>query len=125
MIVSREYVPFRKLISQHDKAADLFIKLSKKSYPADMWAQCFLDLCDYALYQREMGWAFRGIRELIDGFRKLDEEDPYDTGYELEEAVSAEVLQIDGSTMKLLLRTSEEQGSELVGVITVNAQSTN
>lgn len=125
MIVSREYIPFRTLISQHDKAADLFIKLSKKSYPADMWAQCFLDLSDYALYQRQMEWAFRGIKELIDGFRKLDEEDPYDTGYELEDAASAEVLRVDGNEMKLLLRTSEEQGSEIVGVITVNAQSTN
>lgn len=120
MVVSREYVPFRELISQHDKAADLFIKLSKKSYPADMWAQCFLDLCDYALYQRQMEWAFCGIRELIDGFRKLDEEDPYDTGYELDDAATAEVLCVDGNTMKLLLRTCEEQGSKLVGVITVN-----
>lgn len=123
MIVSREYVPFRKLISRHDKAGDLFIKLSKKAYPADMWEQCFLDLCDYSLYQREMEWAFCGIGKLIEGFQKIDEDDPYDTGYELEDAATADIIGIDGNTITLLLRTSADRGNDLVGVITVENKS--
>ena len=54
MIVRREFIPFRTLISNHDSGGDLFIKLCKKAYPEDMWEHCFLMLNDYALYQREM-----------------------------------------------------------------------
>lgn len=118
MIISREYIPFRELISRHDKAAELFVKLSKKAYPADMWAQCFLDLSDYALYQREMSWAFRGIADLIEGFRKLDEEYPYDTGYELQDARSAEVIWRKENTMALL-RTDADEGNNIVGLIEI------
>ena len=121
MIVSREYIPFRELIEKSDKGGTLFIKLCKKAYPAGEWARAFLVLSEYALYQREMSWAFHGLGDLIDGFQKLDLEDPYDTGYELNDARTADILWQDENSMTLLLRTGEERGKDIVGVIEVNA----
>ena len=119
MIVSREYIPFRTLIEKYDQGGELFIKLSKKAYPAYMWEQCFLQLSDFSLYQREMAWAFRGIQDLIEGFQKLDQEDPYETGYDLQDARTADILWENKNTLMLLLRTGEERGREIVGVIEV------
>lgn len=119
MIISREYIPFRELVTKHDKAGALFTKLCKEAYPGDRWVEAYLTLCDYALYQREMGWAFRGIGKLIDGFRELDEEDPYDTGYEIKDAESADILWHHEGTMTLLLRTGAHDGNEIVGIMDV------
>lgn len=116
MIISREYIPFRELISKHDKAGELFTALCKESYPEDMWARVYLELSDYALYQREMSWAFRKIRQLIEGFQKLDEEDPYDTGYDMEDARTADILWSGEGTMTLLLRTGADNGNNIVGI---------
>ena len=119
MIVSREYIPFRTLIEQYDKGGELFIKLCKKSYPRNMWERAYLWLADYALYQREMEWGFSGICELIEGFHKLDQDDPYETGYDLNQACTAEIIQMNEHTMTLLLYTGEENKKAIVGVIEV------
>lgn len=119
MIVSREYIPFRKLIFCHDKGGELFTKLCQKAYPSYLWAEAYLMLSEYALYQREMDWAFHGIEKLIDGFRELDEKEPYETGYDLHDADTADILWQDETSMKLLLRTRKRGSNEIVGVIEV------
>ena len=120
MIISREYIPFRDLIASDDKGGDLFIELCKKAYPAGMWERAFLSLSNFALYEREQWWAFHGIEKLIEGFRQLDKEDPYDTVFTLENAKSADILFKDGNTMTLLLRTGELHNNDIVGLITVD-----
>ena len=125
MIVKREYIPFRELILHRDKAGKLFTKLCKKAYPADMWEEAYIHLLDYALYQRDMGWAFHGIGDLIDGFRMLDEEEPYDTGYEIRDAQTADILYCDEKEMTLLLRTGESDEKNIVGIIKVPISAIN
>lgn len=119
MIIRREYVPFRELILRRDKGGKLFTKLCKKAYPADMWEEAYIHLIDYALYQRDMGWAFRGIRDLIEGFEKLDEEEPYETGYEISDAHTAEIIWCNETNMTLLLRSGKPKEGNVVGVIKV------
>ena len=120
MIIRRYYIPFRDLITSEDKGGDLFIKLCKKAYPAHMWERAFLSLSNFALYEREQGWAFHGIEKLIEGFRKLDKEDPYDTVFTLEDARSADILTKDGNTLTLLLRTGEFHNNDIVGLVKVD-----
>ena len=120
MIVSREYIPFRTLIDNYDKGGALFTKLCKKAYPKDMWERAYLQLSDYALYEREMSWAFHGIGDLIEGFRKLDESDPYETGYDIHDARTADILWRSENSMTLLLRAGAEKGNAIVGVIEVD-----
>ena len=121
MIISREYIPFRTLIDKHDKGGDLFIKLCKKAYPKDMWERAYLQLSDFSLYQREMEWGFHKIVDLIEGFHKLDENEPYDTGYDLHDAQTADILWSSENSMMLLLRTGETQGRKIVGLIEIDA----
>ena len=120
MIVSREYIPFKKLIDNYDKAGTLFVELCKKSYPADMWAKALLDLSEYALFQREMEWGFHGIGKLIEGFQKIDAEEPFETGYDISDACHADIIRCDADKVTLLLRTDSNHGNDVVGVITVD-----
>ena len=120
MIISREYIPFRTLIDKYDKGGELFIKLCKEAYPKDMWERAYLQLSDFALYQREMEWGFHKIADLVEGFRELDESEPYDTGYDLHDAQTADILWSSETTMTLLLRTGEAQGREIVGLIEID-----
>ena len=120
MIISREYIPFKTLVTERDKGGELFTRLCKEAYPEDMWNVAYLMLGDYALYQREMEWGFRRMRDLIEGFRKLDEEDPYETGYDLKDAHTADVIWRDENTMMFLLRTSAERGHAIVGIVEAN-----
>ena len=119
MIVSREYVPFKVLILGGDKGGELFTTLLKKSYPSEVWEQVYLQLTEFSLYERDMDWSFYHIGELLEGFRKLDQEEPYDTGYSLQDSQTAEVLEVDEKTIKLLLRTGKEQNQSIIGVIEV------
>ena len=123
MIIGREYVTFKELILREDKGGKLFTKLCKKSYPPDMWEKAYIMLSDYALYQRDMGWAFCKIRELIEGFEKLDKEEPYETGYEMCDARSADILWCNENEIKLLLRTGTPEEGHVVGIIKVQVSA--
>ena len=123
MIVSREYIPFRTLIDQHDKGGELFIKLCKKSYPRNMWERAYLQLADYSLYQREMEWGFLKMGELIEGFQLLDQTEPYETGYTLNDVCTADVIKRDSTTLTLLLRTGDNKRNSIVGILTVPVSS--
>lgn len=119
MVIRREYIPFKTLVTRHDRGGELFTRLCKENYPKDVWNVAYLTLSDYALYQRDMGWGFRRMGDLIEGFQKLDEEDPYETGYGLSDARTADVIWRNESTMILLLRTGAEDGNAIVGAIEV------
>ena len=120
MIISREYVTFRRLIESGDKGGKLFEKLLKKAYPEDMWDEARKMLLDQCLYQREMGWAFRGIGKLIEGFQKLDEESPYDNGYAMEDIWDAEVLYNEDGVVTLLLFNGRNADREIVKVAQIS-----
>lgn len=119
MIVKREFIPFRTLLLRHDPAGLLFKELVKKAYPEDMWDEVLLGLSNYALYQRDMSWGFRGIGALIDGFNQLDIDEPYDTGYALCRARHSEIIYCDDNKIKILLKTDHTANADIVGLIEV------
>lgn len=121
MIISREFVPFRTLIESCDKGGELFVEICKKTYPEEQWGCALLRLSGFSLYQRDMSWGFRGIGELIDGFCKLDESDPYETGYDLNDARTADILWCDEGSMTLLLRAGDNEGKAIVGMVEVDS----
>lgn len=116
MIISREYVKFKHLVDQNDPGGKLFMKLLQKTYPKERWNEAYTMLKNYCLYQREMEWGFRNIGELIEGFKKIDNEEPYDNGYSSEDIWAAEVLRHDGDTITLLLTTAPKKNRKIVAV---------
>ena len=81
MIIERQYVSFNTLIQTDAKAKEIFIDAFNKSYHLEDRERAFNMLANQCLYQREMGWCFSNIGDIIDGFSKLDEEYPYDNGF--------------------------------------------
>lgn len=103
MIISREYVTFRRLVDSKDPAGQLFMELFHKSYPRERWDEIFEMLQDQCLYQREMGWAFSGIGKLIEGFKELDQSTPYDNGLTLADTTDSEVMWCDENSATIHL----------------------
>ena len=114
MKISREYVTFKRLVEQNDPGGKLFMELLQKTYPKDRWDEAYDMLKNRCLYQREMEWGFHNIRKLIDGFRKIDMDDPYDNGCTPEDIWGAEVLRNEGDTITLLLTTHSKKSREIV-----------
>lgn len=104
MIINREYVTFRRLINRGDPAGKLFMELFHKSYPEERWDEIYEVLVDQCLYQREMGWAFVNIGELIDGFANLDQTQPFDNGFSFEDITDSDIVWRDenGITLHLI-----------------------
>ena len=123
MIISREFVPFRRLVECGDKGGILFQKLCKKVYPEDMVEEAYRFLLDRSLYQREMEWGFRGIGELIEGFRKLDEKEPYDNGYSFDDVWGSELYRKYDDKAIILLLTGMDEKSEVVRVIEIDREN--
>lgn len=80
MVISRKYVTFRKLLDSGDEAGIFFMEKLHESYPKDMWNGVWNTLADQCLYQKEMGWAFTKIGDVIKKFTELDRTLPYDDG---------------------------------------------
>lgn len=116
MIISREYVTFKRLVEQNDPGGKLFIELLQETYPQERWNEAYNMLKDHCLYQREMEWGFRNIRKLIDGFKKLDQNTPYDNGYRSEDIWSAEVLHNSNGTITLLFTPAKCKQYEIIAV---------
>ena len=95
MQISREYVTFKRLIEQNDSGGRLFMELLRKTYPKEDWDNAYDMLKNFCLYQREMEWGFHNILNLIEGFKKIDIEEPYDNGYSTEDIRAVEILYKD------------------------------
>ena len=57
---------------------------------------------------------------MIGGFHALDESAPYETGYNLHDAKTADILWSGDNSMTLLLRASDAENNAIVGVIEVD-----
>lgn len=91
MIIERQYVNFNTLINTDARAKEIFINAFNKSYPLEDRERVFNMLANLCLYQREMGWCFANIGDIIDGFSKLDEEYPYDNGFSYSDVNDVEI----------------------------------
>lgn len=103
MIISRYYVTFRQLLNSGDEAGPFFMNKLHESYPEYMWDKVWNMLADQCLYQREMGWAFTKLGDVIEKFEKLDNENPYDNGCTYSDVSEAEVVESDDDYVKLHL----------------------
>ena len=125
MIISREYVTFRRLVDGGDPAGKLFMDLFRRSYPEDRWDEIYQALADQCLYQREMGWAFTEICALLEGFEKLDNEQPYDNGFTFDDVWEGEVLWQDENAVSMLLINKAWGTKSIVKVVEINNDTGN
>ena len=119
MIISREYVTFRRLVDGGDPGGKLFMELFKKSYPPKRWDEIYEMLADQCLYQREMGWAFADLGDVIEGFEKLDKEQPYDNGFTFDDVWEGEVLYRDEAAVTMLLINKSWGAKSVVKVVEI------
>ena len=120
MIISREYVTFRRLVDGGDPGGKLFVELLHKSFDKDMWDDVYEMLADQCLYQREMGWAFTYLGDVIEEFRKLDQEQPYDNGFSFEDVWAGEVLWSDENAVTMLLVNNAWGEKSIVKVVEIS-----
>ena len=119
MIISRKYVTFRRLVEGGDPGGKLFMDLFRKSYPKKRWQELYDMLADQCLYQREMGWCFTEILALIEGFEKLDNEQPYDNGFTFEDVWAGEVLYSEENAVTMLLINNAWGTKSIVKVVEI------
>ena len=103
MIISRQYVTFRQLLNSGDEAGSFFMEKVHESYPENVWNDVWNMLSDQCMYQRDMGWAFAKLGDVIEKFEELDKEKPYDNGCTYEDVFEAEVIASDDNYVKLHL----------------------
>lgn len=80
MTIERKYVPFCMLFHSDKEAWAIFERAFNESYPVEDRERIMANLMPQCLYERDMGWCFGKIGDVIDGFEKLDQEKPYDNG---------------------------------------------
>ena len=80
MIIERKYVPFCMLAHRDKEAWEIFEKAFNESYPPEDRDRVMRMLLPQCLYQKQMGWCFRKLGDVIEGFERLDKEKPYDDG---------------------------------------------
>ena len=66
MIIERKYVPFCVLFNRDKEAWTIFENAFNKSYPDEEKDRIFAMLSSQCLYQRDIGWCFRYLGEVID-----------------------------------------------------------
>ena len=119
MIIKREYVTFRRLVDSNDIGGKLFMDLFRKSYPKRRWEEIYNLLADQCLYQREMGWCFTEINALIEGFEKLDQEQPYNNEFTFDDVWEVEVLESDENSITMLLLNTDFGVKSIVKVVEI------
>ena len=81
MIIERKYVPFCMLAHRDKEAWEIFEKAFNESYPVEDRDRIWDMLRPQCLAQKDMGWCFYKLGDVIEGFEKLDLEKPYDNGF--------------------------------------------
>ncbi len=81
MIIERKYVPFCMLAHRDKEAWEIFEKAFNESYPVEDRDRIWDMLRSQCLAQKDMGWCFYKLGDVIEGFEKLDLEKPYDNGF--------------------------------------------
>ena len=119
MIIAREYVTFGRLVSSNDEGGKIFLEKLHKSYDKSMWEEVWNKLADQCLYQRDMSWAFKNIGDVIDEFKRLDEESPFDNGCTYEDINDSCVVGADETSVKVHLISKKYGESTIVKVVTI------
>lgn len=119
MIIKREYVSFRKLVSCGDEAGEIFIEKLHQSYDEYMWDEVWNKLADQCLYQREMSWAFAKLNDVMEAFEMLDATKPFDNGFTYEDVNDTEIVMRDDNLIVLHLVYKIEGYSSIVKVVTI------
>lgn len=106
MIIERKYVPFCVLFHKDKEAWKIFESAFNKSYPQEDRERVAAMLLSQCLYQRDMGWCFRCLGEVIEGFERLDKERPYDNGLSFSDVNESEIISAgeDGLVIHLICR---------------------
>ena len=95
MIIKREYVPFCVLFNRDKEAWSIFKKAFEESYPENDRDQVMASLLPQCLYQKDMGWCFNKLGDVIEGFERLDKEKPYDNGFSYKNVNQTEIVDWD------------------------------
>lgn len=106
MIIERKYVPFCVLFNRDKDAWAIFEKAFNESYPAEDRERIWPMIMPQCLYQRDMGWCFGKIGDVIEGFEKLDEEKPYDNGLSYKDVNETRIVSCgeEGLVLHLIYR---------------------
>ncbi len=122
MIIQRKYVPFCTLRETDKEAWEIFEKAFNESYlglEEEHRHRQFQELMSLCLDQREMGWCFDKIRDVIDGFERLDKEKPYDNGFDYESVNKVYVVSKDTNRITLHLVNKYYEAETLVKVVEI------
>ena len=103
MIIERKYVPFCVLFNRDKEALEIFEKAFNASYREEDRGRIWEMLRAQCLYQKDMGWCFCKLGDVIDGFERLDREKPYDNGLSYK----------DVNEVKIVTRCDDEMETDL------------
>lgn len=117
MIIKREYVTFGYLVNSGDPAGKLFIECLHESFPEERWEELFNVFYSLCLYQREMSWAFERLDKIIDGFNKLDMEQPFDNGLSYADVKDIDIVWKDEDSIKLHLISNIDGYRHIINVV--------
>ena len=95
MIIERQYVPFGVLFNRDKEAWAIFENALKESYPSEELNRVMEMLMPQCLYQKDMGWCFNKLGDVIEGFERLDKEKPYDNGFFYKNVNQTEIVDWD------------------------------
>ena len=106
MIIKREYVPFCVLFNSDKEAQKIFEKAFEESYPKEDRDRIMAMLLPQCLYQKDMGWCFNKLGDVIEGFERLDKEKPYDNGLSYKDVNETEIVSCgdEGLVLHLICR---------------------
>jgi hypothetical protein len=106
MIIERQYVPFCILFNRDKEAWDIFEKAFNESYPEYDRERILEMLMPQCLYERDMGWCFSKLGDVLDGFAQLDKEKPYDNGFSYRDVNETRIVSCgeDGLVLQLICR---------------------
>ncbi len=94
MIIKREYVKFNDLILANDEGGEMFCRAMDEvlqSLEPTKKAEMYLWLGEACFCFRDMSWSL-DMREMLEGFERLDKEQPFDNGFTYADVTEAKVF---------------------------------